>query len=160
MLLLVIVSGVLYSYPSSIWFNWKGVSVQTKEMAVLLEAHDLGGLSGGHFWLCQNAEVQELQRLIDYPNPVIRATAYAGLMKQDSINVYHWALSALGDSEICAVEPKRYGCSSYAGYNPSWFLGEFMLNLSEKDHETSWRVDNMITCEQREILKEIYQRNT
>ena len=80
------------------FFNWQGIRPEIRDTVKLIEQYgsvtsEAVGPAGKtprqwyrRKWLMKNATESELRKLIDYPNGVVKATAYEGLIRKPVSN--------------------------------------------------------------------------
>ena len=98
------------SFESSWSYKWAGIHPDIKDS--VLAVQNYGSITSGAVgiaartpqiyhtkrWILKNASVPELQRLKNYPNGVVQAIAYEGLIKRQPKQAYELVSEALRDS--------------------------------------------------------------
>ena len=107
------VSFILYfseTYHPSWNFKWQGISIEVRDTVKVLATQGaiydrIVGYAGKtkpagyrQRWFLKNATTKELQKLVTYPNPVVKTLAYEGLLKRKSQNHFKILKEVLSDT--------------------------------------------------------------
>jgi hypothetical protein len=116
------------AYEPNWTFNWEKIRPEIRDTVKLIE--DYGSVTIGvvginaktpqqwhrRRWLMKNASIEELTRLIDYPNGSVKTTAYEGLIRKSNSDKYELMYQALNDTTTffnyqsgCVGFPKMIG---------------------------------------------------
>ena len=147
-ILTILGTGILFAYSSFFenkWtYNWSGIRQNIKESVIMTENQGLrNGIVGLNYqnpydtnsnrinWIKNNATEAELLKLIEYPNGIIKALAYEGLIRNENFeNKTELILRAIND--------KEYDIMFFSGcMSSSITIGEYIINyvLSINDNQ-------------------------
>jgi len=107
-------------------------------------------------WFFKNAKEHELRKLIDYPNGVVKATAYEGLIRKPNTNSYELILQALNDTTT--FFNYQSGCVGYPMMIGK-HLVQNLLFLTNRGPLLTKRM-KILGLSEKEVLdiKELYQK--
>lgn len=141
--IIVISLSFFYSgfYEPSWSFKWDGIRPEIRDTIQAIECY--GSISSGivgytgkrpqqferRMWLMKNASNEELTRLKDFPNGIIKTIAFEALVTQQTVNRYNLLVEAFNDST--SFFNYQSGC-----IGERMMVGEYLVekvaNLSEK----------------------------
>lgn len=132
---LAIVGSMLFllsTYESNWTFNWNEIRPEIRDTVKLIENYgsvtsSVVGINAKtpqqwhrRKWLMRNADEKELRLLIDYPDGVIKATAFEGLIRKPNSRKYELITQALNDTTT--FFDYRSGCLGFP-----MMLGEYVV---------------------------------
>lgn len=110
----IVVVGFLFllsiSYTPNWTFNWSGIRPEIRDTVELLQKYGsvtsrIVGYAGTtpqqwyrRRWVMKNATENELIKLKEHPNGVVKVAAYEGLLKRTNLNKYDLLTQALADT--------------------------------------------------------------
>jgi len=107
-------------------------------------------------WLIKNATNEELLRLTEYPNDVVKAIAYEGLLRNDTINQFEIAKKGMLDSSVLILYVD--GCMG-----DYYIMAEYIMDIvfefyyyGEKEEEKYHMKTNLTTIE-KQSLCDLYE---
>ena len=128
----IVLVGLVYffadSFRSSGDFDWDSISTPTKNVVFSLEGGPIPSIAyrdslEDREWIIRNTSEEELLRLLEYPIPVIRATAYEGLLRRGHSDAYNLLLKAFNDK------------------------GEFSLYITKEGHKRHYKIGEYLVDE-------------
>ena len=105
-------------------------------------------------WIRKNTTTSELLKIIEYPDPNIKALSYDALLRKKEIDKYHFLRKSLTDS--LSFVQLAGGCLGYEMHLSEYLLKhQFRFGLERFPNET--KIEDELTLEQVKEIDSLYK---